>query len=138
MHLGELPSNAAGRFGPREALVFGEDRWTFAEFNANVERVARALIATDIRRGDRVAVWMVNRPEWLFTMFALARVGAVIVPLNTRYRADDLHYTLAQSRSATLNARDVGPGRVLVTAVRICPSSWMQDPVRWCLATIQN
>ena len=102
MHLGELPSNAARRFGPREALVFGEERWTFDEFNASVERVARALIATDIGRGDRVAVWMVNRPEWLFTMFALARVGAVIVPLNTRYRADDLHYTLAQSRSKLL------------------------------------
>ena len=49
---------------------------------------------------------MTNRPEWLFLMFAIARVGACIVPLNTRYRTDDVAYAVTQSRSRTLVAID--------------------------------
>ena len=70
------------------------------------DRVAKALIALGVAPGDRVAVWMTNRPEWLFLMFAIARVGACIVPLNTRYRTDDVAYTVTQSRAATLITLD--------------------------------
>ena len=110
LKLGDLADFAAGRWGDREALCFEDRRWTFAEFASEVDRCAKGLIALGVEPGERVALWMTNRPEWLVAMVAVAKVGAALVPLNTRYRTDDVAYTLAQSRSATLivNARS-GP-----------------------------
>ncbi len=104
--LGALLESAAERHGERPALVFEDTRWTYSEFNAEVDRVARALIAFGVEPDERVALWMTNRPEWLFLMFAIARVGACIVPLNTRYRSQDVAYTVTQSESATLITLD--------------------------------
>jgi fatty-acyl-CoA synthase len=104
--LGGVLDEAARRWGDREALVCESRRWTYAELNAETDRVARGLVALGVEPGENVALWMTNRPEWIFTMFAVARVGACLVPLNTRYRADDVAYTLRQSRSATLITLD--------------------------------
>jgi fatty-acyl-CoA synthase len=104
--LGGILDEAAARWGAREALVFGSRRWTYAELNAETDRVARALMALGVKPGENVALWMTNRPEWLFVMFAVARVGACLVPLNTRYRTEDVAYTLRQSGSGTLITLD--------------------------------
>ncbi len=104
--LGSLLDEAALRYGDREALVFNEQRWTFREWKAETDRVAKGLMALGVAPGERVALWMTNRPEWMFLMYAIAKVGAAIVPLNTRYRTDDAAYTIAQSRSATLISLD--------------------------------
>ena len=104
LRLGDLPDQAARRWGDREALSFEGRRWSHAEFAAEVDRVAKGLIGLGIAPGEHVAVWLDNRPEWLFLMYAIAKAGAVIVPLNTRYRADDLAYALGQSDCATLIA----------------------------------
>jgi fatty-acyl-CoA synthase len=107
---GSLVDAMAARFGEREALVFGDERYTFAEVRERVDEVARGLIALGVRPGDHVALWLVNRPEWIFAMFALARIGAVQVPVNTRFRTHDLAYLLAQSDSRYLIAHDLsGP-----------------------------
>lgn len=67
-------------------------------------------MAAGVEAREHVALWMTNRPEWLFLMFGIARVGACIVPLNTRYRTDDVAYTVTQSRSRTLITLDTsGP-----------------------------
>lgn len=104
--LGSLVDTAARRFGAREALVFGAERWTYAQFQQETDRVAKGLIALGVEPGERVALWMTNRPEWLFLMFAIAKAGGCLVPLNTRYRTDDVAYTVTQSRSATLISLD--------------------------------
>ena len=106
MTLGQVLENAAEVFGERDALIFENERWTYQEFNKETNRVAKGLIALGVEPGERVAVWMTNRPEWLFLMFAIAKVGACIVPLNTRYRTDDVSYTVTQSRSTTLISLD--------------------------------
>ncbi|MBI2802167.1 MAG: AMP-binding protein [Gammaproteobacteria bacterium] len=104
--LGQLVDEAALRWGNREALVFGDRRWTWAEFKRETDAVAKGLMALGVEPEERVALWMTNRPEWLWLMFAIAKVGACIVPLNTRYRTDDVAYTVTQSRSATLITLD--------------------------------
>ena len=104
--LGGILDEAARRWGPREALVFESRRWTYAELNAETDRVARALMALGVEPGENIALWMTNRPEWVFVMFAVAQIGACLVPLNTRYRTDDVAYTLRQSRSGTLITLD--------------------------------
>src|SRR5262245_35238060 len=104
--LGGVLHDATRRWPEREALVFESRRWTYADLNAETDRVARALMDVGVEPGENVALWMTNRPEWLFVMFAVARVGACLVPLNTRYRTDDVAYTLRQSRSASLITLD--------------------------------
>ena len=63
--MGELPAEAARRWGDREALVFADRRWTHAEFAAEVDRVAKGLIGLGVEPGDKVGIWMTNQPAWL-------------------------------------------------------------------------
>ena len=104
--LGSLLDAAAENYGEREALVFGDQRSNYQELKTETDRIAKGLMAIGVEPGERVALWMTNRPEWLHLMFAIAKVGACIVPLNTRYRTDDVAYTVNQSRSATLISLD--------------------------------
>ncbi|MDE0178204.1 MAG: AMP-binding protein [Gammaproteobacteria bacterium] len=107
---GDLPHAMARRFPNREALVFQAERYTFGELKAEVDRAAKALMALGVERGDHVSLWLNNRSEWVFLMYALATVGAVQVPVNTRFRTNDLDYVLRQSDSAMLITHDTsGP-----------------------------
>lgn len=104
--LGQLLDEVAARHGAREALVFEERRWTWQDFKRESDAVAKGLMGIGVEPGERVALWMTNRPEWLWLMFALGKIGACLVPLNTRYRTDDVSYAVTQSRSATLVTLD--------------------------------
>jgi len=95
--IGLLPERAALKWGVREALAFQGQRSTFAEVSARVDAVAKGLIQLGIAPGDKVALWMVNRPEWIEAMFAVMQIGAVLVPVNTRFRTEDMAYVLGQS-----------------------------------------
>lgn len=100
--IGQLSAYAASRFPESKALIFGERSWTWRAFEAEVDAAAKALIGAGVQTGEHVALWMTNRPEWLFLLYAIPRVGAILVPLNTRYRADDFAHTLDQSDASTL------------------------------------
>jgi len=107
---GDLTDAAASRWGDREALVFRDRRYTFGQITAEVDRVARGLIHAGVEPGDKVALWLLNCPEWIFAMFALAKIGAVHVPINTRFRTVDLAQALERSNASTLITHDVsGP-----------------------------
>jgi fatty-acyl-CoA synthase len=107
---GDLPAEIAGRFAQHTALVFENERYTFAEVHAQVDLAAKALMALGVKRGDHVALWLNNCPPWIFIAFGLAKIGAPLVPINTRFRTNDLEYVLRQSDSAMLIAHDVcGP-----------------------------
>ncbi|GAA3477179.1 FadD3 family acyl-CoA ligase [Streptomyces yanii] len=93
---------AAERYGDEEALVFGEDRWTFAELRDRVARVARAVMAQGVRPGDSVAVWAPNSARWVVAALGAVAAGAVLVPLNTRYRAPEAADILRRSRTRLL------------------------------------
>ena len=105
--LGSLPEDMARRFGEREAICFEGQRFTFAAVSAHTDRVAKGLMAVGIQPGDMVSLWLTNCPEWIFAMFALAKIGAIQVPINTRFRTDDLQYVMGQSDSTTLITHDV-------------------------------
>lgn len=104
--IGSLPATAAKRWGDREALYFEGRRWSFAEFDKLVDEVAKGLIALGVAHGDHVAIWMTNRPEILALLYAVPKIGAVLVPLNTRYRTKDISYTINQSDSVALISMD--------------------------------
>ncbi len=120
--LGGLLDDAARRYGPREALTFEGQRWTFQELQEQVDRTARALIHLGVRPGDKMSLWMPNRPEWLYILFAAAKIGAVLVPINTRFRTNDLEYVVRQSDSSTLIIQSrSGPVDYLAMVEEVCP-----------------
>ena len=120
--LGDLLNSAADRFGPREALMYEGQRWTFDEFRYETDRVARALINLGIQPGDKVSIWMPNRAEWLFLFGAVAKIGAILVPINTRFRTGDMEYLVNHSDSAALILMDQsGPVNFLDMLREVAP-----------------
>src|ERR671920_2511347 len=77
-------------------------RYSYAEFKEVVERCARALMALGLEKGDHVAVWGQNVPEWVTLQFATGKMGAVLVTVNPAYKARELKYVLDQSDAAAL------------------------------------
>jgi len=91
--------------GDAPYLVFGEDRWTFADAHTAVGRLARHLAGDlGVAKGDRVAIAMRNYPEWAVTLWAATSVGAVVVPLNAWWTGPELAYGLGQSGATVLVA----------------------------------
>lgn len=92
----------AGRSRPKsDALIHEETglRYTHELLMWEAGRVARGLVALDIQPGDRVALWAPNIPEWIVSQLALARIGAVLVPIDPGAGQEDLHYILEQSEA---------------------------------------
>ncbi len=87
-----------------DALVYPDRslRYTYAQFREVVEDCARALMALGIEKGDHVAVWGQNVPEWVTLQFATGKVGAVLVTINPAYKSHELKYVLDQSDAAAL------------------------------------
>jgi fatty-acyl-CoA synthase len=125
---GEVVDRAAEQWGDREALFFEGRRWSFAEFREETDRAARALIAAGIQPGEHVCLWLVNRPEYLFILFAVAKIGAVLVPINTRFRTRDMAYILSQSDATTLISADrSGPVDYLAMIEEVLPDLRQHD-----------
>ena len=121
--LGSLPERAARRWGAREALYFNGRRWSFTELSRSVDRLARGLLALGVRPGEKVALWRVNRPEFIEAMFAVTKIGAILVPINTRLRTEDTAYILGQSDSTALLIADrSGPVDYLGMVKELAPS----------------
>ncbi|MFT3855183.1 MAG: AMP-binding protein [Ilumatobacteraceae bacterium] len=97
--IGEDLRRTIARFGEREAMVDCPSgrRWTYAELGADVDRLARGLLAAGIETGDRVGIWAPNCPEWVLLQYATAEVGAILVNINPAYRTHELAYVLDQS-----------------------------------------
>ena len=96
------------KFAEREAVVFPRLglRLTYRQLAEQVEQTARGLLACGIGRGEHVAIWATNLPEWIVLQFATARIGAVLVTINPAYRAHELKYVLKQSDAVALVLTD--------------------------------
>jgi fatty-acyl-CoA synthase len=97
--IGENLERTVARFGDREVLVdvAAGTRWTYAEFDAAVNRVALGLLARGIEKGDRVGIWAPNCAEWVIVQYATAKIGAILVNVNPAYRTHELAYVVRQS-----------------------------------------
>jgi fatty-acyl-CoA synthase len=104
--IGTQLDRIAQRFGEREALACAGRRWSFRQLQEDTDQAARGLMQCGVQPGDKVALWLTNRPEWLHIQFAVAKIGAILVPINTRFRTVDLEYVLRQSDSTTLISAD--------------------------------
>ncbi|MEW6719342.1 MAG: AMP-binding protein [Thermodesulfobacteriota bacterium] len=122
--IGRLVDEIAAQYPDSDAMVYVNRglRLNYREFREECRTVARGLMALGIRKGDHVGIWATNVPEWLILQFASARIGAVLITINTQYRPFELEYLLRQSDTKLLilsdGFKDVSyPG----TLFEICP-----------------
>lgn len=104
--LAQALARCAKRVPRQEALVIDGRRMTYSELSDSVKRVAAGLRGLGVERGDHVAVCMGNSLEWVQFFYGAASIGAVTVPVNTRFKADELKYCLKQSDAKLLFVAD--------------------------------
>ncbi|MGE7270423.1 AMP-binding protein [Brevibacillus panacihumi] len=129
--IGDLLDETAGNYPQKEALVYQERglRYSFEEFRELCNQVARGLMSLGIQKGEHVAIWATNVPEWVISQFATAKMGAVLVTVNTSYRAHELEYLLQQSESTTLLLIDgYRDASYLQMIQEICPELATSQP----------
>jgi fatty-acyl-CoA synthase len=102
--LGQILDRTVARFPDTEAIVYVDRdfRLTYREFGDLVDRLARGLMSLGVRKGEKVAVWATNIPYWVALQFATAKIGAVLLTVNTNYRSTELAYVLEQSETENL------------------------------------
>ncbi len=122
--IGELLDETVSLYPNKEAVVYPETglRYTYREFQEVCNKVAKGLMSLGIKKGDHIAVWASNKPEWLVAQYASAKIGAVLVTVNTSYQSKELEYLLRQSDSTTLLLMDEFKGvSYLDMLMELCP-----------------
>jgi HIP---CoA ligase len=124
-----MAAAAADRFGDRPAIVDGDTRLTYAELVAEARAFGAALVASGVEAGDRVAIWAPNSVRWVVAALGLFQAGAVLVPVNTRFKGPEATDILSRSRA-----------RVLVTVTDFLGTDYvsMLDAGRAELADLQT
>lgn len=130
--LSDIIEDAAALRPHADAVVDRHQRLTFAELDEGVGRLAGSLAALGVRRGSRVAVWMVNRAEWILAYFAVVRLGGVLVAVNTRYTTREAHHVLRHSGAEVLLMQDRFRSSHYTAMLReLCPAIGRQPPAQW-------
>lgn len=97
--IGDKFDEIVNRFPDKDALIVHHQdiKWSYQQLQVRVNACAKALIASGIKKGDRVGIWSSNRSEWTVLQFATAKTGAILVNINPSYRIHELEYALNQS-----------------------------------------
>ena len=106
--LGQMLDHTVERFPDRDAVIYVDRdyRQTWREFAQTVDEMAKGLMGLGVQRGEKVAVWATNVPYWVALQFATAKIGAVLITVNTNYREHELRYLLNQSECENLFIMD--------------------------------
>src|SRR5687768_15773382 len=101
---GKLLETIAQKQGEKDALVYPDRglRLSYKQFNEECRRIAKGLMSLGVEKGDHVAIWATNKPEWVTAQFATGKIGAVLVTVNINYRTTELEYLLKQSDSSAI------------------------------------
>ncbi|MBO8169539.1 MAG: AMP-binding protein [Thermoanaerobacteraceae bacterium] len=101
---GDLLDQTAARYPDKDGLVNVQrgERFTYRELKEVCDRAAKSFLKLGVKKGDHVAIWATNVNEWVIALFGAAKIGAVIVTVNTNYRSHELEYLLKQSDTMTL------------------------------------
>jgi fatty-acyl-CoA synthase len=115
--MGDLLRRAALDHADRELVAFDDERDTFAQFQARVDRISQALVASGVRPREHVGLLMQNSIDYLATVYAVTTIGAVAVPISTRYRTEELQHVLRDSDIVMLVTSDRGREHVDLPAL---------------------
>ncbi len=97
--LGQLLAETVAKYPHQRAVSYVEREYkqTWQEFSDTVDTIAKGLMAMGIKRGEKIAIWATNVPHWVALQFATARIGAVLLTINTNYRSAEIDYVFKQS-----------------------------------------
>ena len=106
--LGQWLEHWAETTPDKEYIVYSDRdlRFTWSKFNERVDNLAKGLIAIGVERGSNVGIWATNVPDWLTFLYATAKIGAVLVTVNTNYKQNELEYLCKDSDMHTLCITD--------------------------------
>src|SRR5437879_6507256 len=120
--LGALIDELAAARADADAIVFRGERLTFAALRDRSDAIARAFLAVGVRKDDRIAILLPNRPEWLIAAFAAAKVGAVSVAISTFSTAREIAWTLEHAQPTVVVTMEAFRGRGYLRAIHaVCP-----------------
>ena len=139
--IGQALDTAASFYPDQDALVVHHQnlRFSYRQFLEQVELVARGLLRLSIQKGDRLAIWATNCAEWLFTQFAAAKIGAIVVNINPANRAFELEYVLRQSEAGTLLLiRGFRDADYVSLVNGLCPELISRKPGEACSASLPH
>ena len=129
--IGVLLDETVSLYPEKEAVIYSETglRYSYKEFQHACNKVAKGFMSLGIKKGDHIAVWASNKPEWLVAQYASAKIGAVLVTVNTSYQSKELEYLLRQSDSTTLLLMDAFKGvSYLDMLMELCPELKQSAP----------
>ena len=139
--LGQVLDHTVERFPDNEALVYPDRnyRQTWSEFGALVDDFAKGLMALGVQKGEKVAVWATNVPYWVALQFATAKIGAILITVNTNYREHELRYLLTHSECENIFLIDsVRDHDYLDTLYRIAPELRLQSRDRFVCKSLPH
>lgn len=123
--LGKVIEELAAKYPDDQAVKYNDRDYkrTWSEFNRECETIARAFMALGVKKGDHIAIWATNVPQWLLTFFAAAKMGGVLVTVNTNYKVFELDYLLRQSDTKLLVMIDGTKNNDYVESInKLCPT----------------
>ena len=112
---------AAQRYSDKVATVFQNGEVTYNQLKQTSEMIAGGCLSLGIGKGDKVAIWMAGYVEWAYVYFALARIGAIMVPVNTRYRPEEVEYVLNKSKASILVLKEEPNKNYIGLLKELCP-----------------
>jgi fatty-acyl-CoA synthase len=121
--IGAALDAAAARYRDKVATVFHNGSVTFNHLKRTSDLAARGFLSLGVGKGDKVAIWMAGYAEWAYVYFALARIGAIMVPVNTRYRPEEVEYVLNKSQASILIFKDDGNKDFVGLLRELCPAT---------------
>ena len=139
--LGQVLDHTVARIPDNEAVVYPDRnyRQTWKEFGALVDDFAKGLMALGVQKGEKVAVWATNVPYWVALQFATAKIGAVLITVNTNYREHELRYLLTHSECENIFLIDsVRDHDYLDTLYRIAPELRIQSRDRFVCKSLPH
>lgn len=143
--LGQVLEQLAQDYPQRNAVTYTDRDYkrSWKEFNEECDVIAKAFLALGIKKGDHIAIWATNVPQWLLTFFAAAKMGGVLVTVNTNYKVFELEYLLRQSDTNLLVMIDGTKNNDYVESInKLCPTlktsrpGELNNPMLPCLKTV--
>ena len=116
-HLGQVAQAAADKFGDKEALVFEDRSFSFRELNTMIEAAAGGLAGLGLVKGDVITLYAANSWEWIVSYYAIARLGAVINPVNTMLTPDEIEYVV----------KDCGAKAIIASPEKVAATLSIED-----------
>jgi fatty-acyl-CoA synthase len=119
--IGSALDEGALKYGDKVAMVFHNGAVTYNQLKQTSNIIARGFLSLGVGKADKVAIWMAGYAEWAYVYYALARIGAIMVPVNTRYRPEEVKYVVNKSKASIVVLKEEVNKNYIALLKELCP-----------------